>query len=108
MSTELRRLLDEATPGPWRQGHPRSDDTYAGETHVAETWHRVTQDAALIVAAVNALPRYLDLAEAVRDWRAAWKVIDDTAAGVERRRVVRERMFAALDALDAAREETTE
>lgn len=68
----LRKLLAEGTPGPWRAG-----------TH--ETWHvfaphndgfgpeRVllrmnehfpyTNDARLIVAAVNALPALLDVAE---------------------------------------------
>jgi hypothetical protein len=55
-----------------------------------------------VVAAVNTLPRYIALADAVREWRASWEVIDDAAAAVEMRRVARERMFAALNALDEA------
>jgi hypothetical protein len=46
--------------------------------------------------------RLVTLADAVREWRASWEVIDDATAAVERRRVARERMFAALNALDEA------
>ena len=95
---ELRRLLDAATPGPWSshdhgfpgQDEPSSIVIYSGERF---DWEEVTHgeaavawtgwdsqeaiDAALIVAAVNALPALLDaaaerdrLAEAVERVRA--------------------------------------
>ena len=83
MQAELRRLLDAATPGPWSshdhgfpgQDEPSSIVIYSGERF---DWEEVTHgesavawtgwdsqeasDAALIVAAVNALPALLDAA----------------------------------------------
>lgn len=82
MQAELRRLLDAATPGPWRDemmqgqgltltaiiaGKPNPDDLRVIGSTLAHN------DARAIVAAVNALPALLDaaaerdrLAEAVR------------------------------------------
>jgi len=100
---ELRRLLSEATPGPWHQSTSGwfvdcADGGIVSDLHGKK--QRAIANGALIAAAVNALPRYLDLADAVREWRATWEVIDDATAAVEMRRVAREKMFAALDALD--------
>ena len=77
--TELRRLLDAATPGPWRDemmqgqgltltaiiaGKPNPDDLRVIGSTLAHN------DARAIVAAVNALPALLDAA-AERDALAA-------------------------------------
>ena len=81
--TELRRLLDEATPGPWeaktseatmndrsgwRIGHPRRPQAFFAVMRAA--------DAQLIAAAVSALPLLdkLGIAEAHRDSLAAFLV----------------------------------
>ena len=64
---ELRRLLDEATPGPWWHEWVDGDDWWAvyGQPtggmacpEVCTTWS--SDDAAYIAAAVNALPALLD------------------------------------------------
>jgi len=88
----LRRLRDEATPGPWTQENPNNEfwpedersepgpAIYAGGHQLIynEGGH-TTADAALIVSAVNALPTLLDaveerdrLREEAAKWRAAW------------------------------------
>ena len=58
---ELRRLLDEATPGPWEYLSIGPDDSYRV---VAKAWGVAAacdyKDARLIVAAVNAIPALLD------------------------------------------------
>ena len=79
MQAELRRLLDAATPGPWRDemmqgqgltltaiiaGKPNPDDLRVIGSTLAHN------DARAIVAAVNALPALLDAA-AERDALAA-------------------------------------
>ena len=79
MQAELRRLLDAATPGPWRDemmqgqgltltaiiaGKPNPDDLRVIGSMLAHN------DARAIVAAVNALPALLDVA-AERDALAA-------------------------------------
>ena len=79
MQAELRRLLDAATPGPWRDemmqgqgltltaiiaGKPNPDDLRVIGSTLAHN------DARAIVAAVNALPILLDAA-AERDALAA-------------------------------------
>ena len=86
MLAELRRLLDAATPGPWRDemmqgkgvtltaiiaGRPNPDDLRVIGSTLAHN------DARVLIAAVNALPALLDaaaerdrLAEAVERVRA--------------------------------------
>ena len=86
MQAELRRLLDAATPGPWRDemmqgkgvtltaiiaGRPNPDDLRVIGSTLAHN------DARVLIAAVNALPALLDaaaerdrLAEAVERVRA--------------------------------------
>ena len=49
----LRAILDAATPPPWNTGH----------TSITE----YDENALLIVAAVNALPALLDVAEAAKE-----------------------------------------
>ena len=63
MQAELRRLLTDSTiasPGPWRRIGERVDDCDRAEvgTFICE------QDAALVAAAVNALPSLLDQLDA--------------------------------------------
>lgn len=69
-TAELRRLLAEATPGPWRTevgGQVWSWVRPNGRRFVATTRYRThpedAPNAALIVAAVNALPGLLDRIE---------------------------------------------
>jgi hypothetical protein len=74
---ELRRLLAEGTPGPWQAepdgaiGYQTVGDEGQPVTDlVADTWNshdKQYENAALIVAAVNALPRLLDVVEAARE-----------------------------------------
>ena len=86
LQAELRRLLDAATPGPWRDemmqgqgltltaiiaGRPNPDDLRVIGSTLAHN------DARVLIAAVNALPALLDaaaerdrLAEAVERVRA--------------------------------------
>ena len=79
MLAELRRLLDAATPGPWRDemmqgdgvtltaivaGRPNPDDLRVIGSTLAHN------DARVLIAAVNALPALLDAA-AERDALAA-------------------------------------
>lgn len=72
----LRRLLAAVKSLPWRDV---SDGEYSGfVTDDPDEWVVVgpsddpesESETALIVAAVNALPALLDVAEAVRAWRA--------------------------------------
>ena len=112
--TDLRALLAAATPGPWAVDHGDNDppDQWEFAPLVAGTpfcdWTRETEmglsesDAALIVAAVNALPALLDVAAAARemtDWfedptprtePAAFALLKSRAAALR----------AALDRLD--------
>ena len=80
--TELRRLLDAATPGPWRTeylmgagndlltaivaGRATPDDLRVIGSTLAE------RDGKFIVAAVNALPALLDAAAERDTLAAAW------------------------------------
>ncbi len=102
MSDELRRLLTEATPGPWTKttfgnastaraagvmasyayatsraaGVPMTDLTVIdGPTKLRAVGFtgngpHSPENAALIVAAVNALPALLDVVEAAAEWAA--------------------------------------
>jgi hypothetical protein len=66
---ELRALLDKATPGPWEvDAEPRQISGDDGRSHVTDTSESVNDyaDAALIVAAVNALPDLLHAIETLR------------------------------------------
>ena len=75
-ATELRRLLAEATPLPWKAGTgPYAWDdgiiADAGVTVITNSGRGATditgEDAALIVAAVNGLPAMLDTLDNQRD-----------------------------------------
>ena len=78
---ELRRLLDAATPGPWRDemmqgkgvtltaiiaGRPNPDDLRVIGSTLAHN------DARVLIAAVNALPALLDAAAERDELAAAW------------------------------------
>jgi hypothetical protein len=62
---ELRRLLADATPGPWEIDDDGLDRGIWGRSGsvVVATQIEDGQDAALIAAAVSALPELLDAAE---------------------------------------------
>lgn len=65
--TDLRRLLAEATPRPWNADGLTLRPGTVWDEHgadLARAW--LPADAALIVAAVNALPALLDVADAAR------------------------------------------
>ena len=87
---ELRRLLDAATPGPWRDemmqgqgvtltaiiaGKPNPDDLRVIGSMLAHN------DARVLIAAVNALPALLDAA-AERDALRTWQERVALAAGL--------------------------
>ena len=67
MITELRKLLVEATSRPWWVENGALGTLISDGDAIAECYDDA--DAALIVAAVNALPKLLDLADAVRDFK---------------------------------------
>jgi hypothetical protein len=83
---ELRRLLSEATPGPWHIGKDSLEDLVCSPSGalIAETGLRIPEDATLIAAAVNALPALLAVVEAAQE-------IDVSYSDA--------RLLAALDAL---------
>ena len=77
---ELRLLLEAATPGPWEQGSAMPRMIGHASHDALQSWWLVARlakverrkrgkgvdDAALIVAAVNALPALLEAAEALK------------------------------------------
>ena len=71
---DLKKLLAAATPGPWTHA---SDKLAAGNI-------KAPDNAALIVAAVNALPELLAMAEENARMRAALQAIVDNAEIGER------------------------
>lgn len=110
----LRARLAEATPGPWRWVHDSGStmlwnaEPVGGPGHVLTPYvcascaehgtpclGPIPADAALIAAAVNALPALLDVAEAAAksvEWGdVGGLLLDDVAA-----------LRAALDRLDGA------
>ena len=87
--TDLRKLLAEATPGPWRfDGFDRilsKDD----EAQLATVYGAACQDqdgypvALLLVAAVNALPVLLDAAEREQRLREALRELRQWAGSLQ-------------------------
>ena len=59
---ELRELLAKATPGPWERLTVEGLKDHVGRPRLDET-----DDAALIVAAINALPALLDVVDTLAD-----------------------------------------
>jgi hypothetical protein len=102
MIERLRELLARATPGPWKsQDHQHQADLMTwysvekangmrGQVARVMSHVRGKADAALIVAAVNALPALLDVCEAAQAFRVS---------GVPHHAWVR--LWNALDALAA-------
>ena len=70
---DLKKLLAAATPGPWTHA---SDKLAAGNI-------KAPDNAALIVAAVNALPELLAMAEENARLRAALKRAEEIAALID-------------------------
>ena len=72
---ELRRLLAEATPGPWNDTGIKRDDGLLGWVITGDDGNDVCQtietykttNAALIAAAVNSLPSLLDERDRLRE-----------------------------------------
>jgi len=102
-TTELRRLLSQATPGPWEvlRDNPEChllavlmEEEEDGETpsYVALADVETRTNAALIAAAVNALPALIAAVEAAEHWRNAYESNDPSNESFEL-------MCAALDAL---------
>jgi hypothetical protein len=74
----LRRMIAEATPGPLRVGAGGYSVECDAEGWLFDVYSmKCGEDAALIAAAVNALPALLDAAEAWRDYLSAQRTIDD-------------------------------
>jgi len=97
--TKLRRLLAAATPGPWHEGY------WDGQHHVGNGEVPVTGDlprvpdkkqsganAALIVAAVNALPGLLTALAELRSEAEQWKL--STEHGMKGRDALRAKVDA--------------
>ena len=89
--TDVKRLLDEATPLPWVVQEPGENDPGAGtvfiDTHayedgpepvIAEPYPLGRSDAALIVYAVNHLPDYEALADAAESCLREWDTLGPT------------------------------
>ena len=89
--TELRALLAAATPGPWpwREGDER-ERIYGGP------------NARLVVAAVNALPALLDVAEAAATLDATFDDVGLVTVHDSKTKPLRLVVRAALARLDAA------
>ena len=126
VTAELRRLLDEATPGPWT--HRLNQKPYRivvfGGRKAYEAGYTTSDieaaDAALIAAAVNALPGLLDEREALRkalrtalnQWRAyadedrerghEWAPIGESSDGGDAEAAMYRDCVAALARLDGA------
>jgi len=100
--SELRRLLAEATPGPWEVGDDRvwgnADDVEPETLVYLIELASPTANSALIVAAFNALPALLDVVDAAR-------VIEDpmvAGGGGDRWWAAHEALRDALRRLDGA------
>jgi hypothetical protein len=89
---DLRDLLAAATPGPWIVGVFHGCIFGPNYVAVADTVDGHVADAAIIVAAINALPALLDIAEAARAY------LDTSPA--QTGRVSEERLRVALARLD--------
>lgn len=91
---ELRALLERATPGPWRTQECSAGGLILLRDCRYQTHLQVVPeaDAALIAAAVNALPALLDAVEAAERLRKLDAVKDDWDSDLN----------AARDAFDAA------
>lgn len=69
-ASKLRALLAAATPGPWYTSDNYDVGEFAGYVYAPNATvatDATDTDAALIVAAINALPRLLDVVEAAED-----------------------------------------
>jgi hypothetical protein len=100
MIEKLWKMLAEATPRPWENN---DGCVYFTDSHgydVAECDE--DDDAALIAAAVNALPALLDTAEAWRDYLSAQHTIDKSLHMDNHRDAARARDRQA-QAIDRAR-----
>lgn len=129
MNTEkLRELLGAATPGPWSvvadPSHYHTLSTVVGgyrglrdfqfraEIGGQASWKEQEANAALIVAAVNALPALLArleaaerVVEAGRRVTAAFRALGETTAWTRAAEQARHECEAAMLALDAALEQ---
>jgi len=108
--THLRRLLAEATPGPWTHNRQRASDDSHDIIHpqqpegvVVATCGRqscddgiIAANARLIAAAVNALPELLDAAEREAKLREA---LSKVLVGVCPASVQQQRLADNLEAL---------
>ena len=75
--SRLRELLAEGTPGSWvDRGKGGIGDRILRPCVHGSTAPVPANDAALICAAVNALPKLLDVVEAAREWRDAEDALD--------------------------------
>lgn len=103
----LRRLLAAASPGPWREIPDETEQYWqvdAPEYCVADCCEsdRSEADAALIAAAVNALPELLDRLAALERQLDEVHAYCDTAEKIEdEATALRDRLFAQVADLEA-------
>lgn len=119
---ELRRLLSAATPGPWGEfaesgdwwvehsdadGNPTGGFVCKSDTAGNDaTWEK-QEDIDLMIAAVNALPALLAVAEAAREWETAQREyvgMFESSADAAQVAAAEHRLNRAEDALRAALE----
>lgn len=106
----LRVLLAEAAPGPWRNGANGSHVFDSDNEHIAQTWVPSIHDgdacrasAALICAAVNALPELLAIAESAEKYATVTRVDRYTDGCVDRHIAAQLDLYAAVDAARGAK-----
>jgi hypothetical protein len=76
---ELERLLKAGTKGPWETKQNKAGNTTIGPVGYSgfiTPWVCDDENAALIVAAINALPGLIESARRVEEMQAALKTID--------------------------------
>lgn len=119
---ELRRLLLKATPGPWAFANWMSGDRPSSITSLhrpgqaeavaicprykADKFRQV--DARLIIAAVNALPALLEVAEAAERMREGERLMEEIPLVPHEGEAVRKTVAKFRAKLDAALSKLTE
>ena len=94
---KLRALLEAATKGPWEVDGDANGDTWGRSGSIFVGHNESKDDAALIVAAVNALPALLDVCEAAAELRIAYNGDD-----AELEMFAKNRLWACLSRLGGA------
>ena len=84
----LRALLEKATPGPWKacrigEEYRHGGAVCTGDAQIVDWVRSGKNDQALIVAAVNALPKLLAVAQCAQEVADYWAKYDDRPYAAE-------------------------